>query len=55
MVLDPLVKVIGAAGREIENVDPAAPVTVNLAAETVPVTTGRVTPPPAVRVLAGLS
>ena len=34
MVLDPLVSVIGAAGNEIEKVDPAAPVTVNLAAET---------------------
>lgn len=50
---DASVRVIGVAGREIENVDPDKPVTVNLAAETVPAIAGRVTPPPAVRALAG--
>jgi hypothetical protein len=50
---EPSERVIAATGREIEKVDPERPVTVNLAAETVPVIAGRVTPPPAVRALAG--
>lgn len=54
ILFDPLVSVIGAVGSEIEKADPVKPVTVNFAAVTVPVVTGSVTPPPAVRALAGL-
>jgi hypothetical protein len=48
IVFDPLVRVI-VPGRVIEYVEAARPVTVNFAGATVPVVTGRVTPPVWVR------
>jgi hypothetical protein len=47
--------VLAPTGRVIEYVAPGFPLTVNVAAVTVPVTAGRVTPPVAVRVAAGAS
>ena len=50
IVFPPLVSTIEGLSNEIEYVVAASPVTVNLAAETVPAISGRVTPPVLVRV-----
>ena len=55
IVFAPDVIVNGEAGKEIEKVYVGAPVTVNEAAVTVPVTAGSVTPPVIVRPPAGAS